>query len=98
MQRTMRLALLWLGTLLIWAGSLVAKSRARDLGVPFEGTPGPSNAITDVGGIEVGHTTLIHGEGPLRVGQGPVRTGVTVVLPRGKRSKDPVFAGWFSLN
>jgi D-aminopeptidase len=78
-----------------WAQS---KPRARDLGVPFEGTPGPLNAITDVEGVEVGHTTLIRGEGPLRVGEGPVRTGVTVVLPRGKTSPDPVFAGWFSLN
>ncbi len=73
------------------------KPRARDLGVPFEGTPGPFNAITDVEGVEVGHTTLIEGEGPLVVGQGPVRTGVTAILSRGKRY-DPVFAGWYSLN
>jgi L-aminopeptidase/D-esterase-like protein len=72
--------------------------RARDLGVPFEGTPGPNNAITDVSGVEVGFTTLISGDGPLVVGQGPVRTGVTAVLPRGKNSKDPVFAGFFSQN
>jgi len=75
-----------------------AKARARDIGVPFDGTPGALNAITDVTGVEVGHTTLIRGEGELSVGDGPVRTGVTVILPRGKRSKDPVFAGWFSLN
>ena len=56
------------------------------------------NAITDVKGVEVGHTTLISGDGPLKVGLGPVRTGVTAVLPRGKDSKDPVFAGWFTLN
>jgi L-aminopeptidase/D-esterase-like protein len=74
------------------------KSRARDLGVPFEGTPGPLNALTDVKGVEVGHTTLISGSGKLEVGKGPVRTGVTAILPRGKESKDPVFAGWFSLN
>ncbi|MCZ2073729.1 MAG: P1 family peptidase [Bryobacteraceae bacterium] len=74
------------------------KPRARDLGVPFEGKTGPLNAITDIGGIEVGHTTLIRGEGPLKVGEGPVRTGVTVILPRGKKSAQPVFAGWFSLN
>lgn len=74
------------------------KPRARDLGVPFDGTPGPLNAITDVNGVEVGQTTLISGEGVLKVGQGPVRTGVTVIHPRGKRSSDPVFAGWFSLN
>ncbi len=75
-----------------------SKPRARELGVPFDGTPGPLNAITDVSGIEVGHTTLIEGEGDLRVGQGPVRTGVTVILPRGKAYNDPVFAGWFALN
>ena len=74
------------------------KPRARDLGIPFEGTPGALNAITDVAGVEVGHTTLIEGEGELVVGKGPVRTGVTVILPRGKGSKDPVFAGWFSMN
>ncbi len=72
--------------------------RARDLGVPFDGRPGQFNAITDVKGVEVGHTTLISGEGPLKVGQGPVRTGVTAVLPRGRTSIEPVFAGWFSLN
>src|SRR5450631_1886268 len=72
--------------------------RARDLGVPFDGTPGPFNAITDVTGVEVGYTTLISGEGPLKVGVGPIRTGVTAILPRGKDSKDPVFGGWFTLN
>jgi D-aminopeptidase len=72
--------------------------RARDLGVPFEGTPGPMNAITDVPGVEVGYTTLISGSGKLVVGKGPVRTGVTAVLPRGKDFKDPVFAGFFSQN
>jgi D-aminopeptidase len=75
-----------------------AGPRARDLGVPFDGTPGPLNAITDVKGVEVGHTTLISGDGPLKVGVGPVRTGVTAVLPRGKNSTDAVFAGWFTLN
>ena len=75
------------------------KPRARDLGVPFDGAPGPFNAITDVKGVEVGHTTLISGSGPLKVGVGPVRTGVTAILPRGKSNvADPVFAGWFSLN
>jgi len=75
------------------------KERARDLGVPFDGVPGKLNAITDVAGIEVGHTTLISGEGKLQVGKGPVRTGVTAVLPRGKDSmSDAVFAGWFSQN
>jgi L-aminopeptidase/D-esterase-like protein len=76
-----------------------AKPRARDLGVPFDGTPGPLNAITDVSGIAVGHTTLISGEGKLQIGKGPVRTGVTAILPRGKDTmSNPVFAGWWSLN
>jgi L-aminopeptidase/D-esterase-like protein len=74
------------------------KPRARDLGVPFEGTAGPLNAITDVKGVEVGQVTLISGEGALKVGSGPVRTGVTAILPRGKQTNDQVFAGWFSLN
>jgi D-aminopeptidase len=79
-------------------GSMIAqtKPRARDLGVPFDGTPGPLNAITDVQGVEVGHTTLISGEGSQRAGV--VRTGVTAVLPRGKDLNDPVFAGWFTEN
>ncbi|HKW34749.1 MAG TPA: P1 family peptidase [Candidatus Acidoferrum sp.] len=75
------------------------KPRARDLGVPFDGTPGPQNAITDVAGVTVGHKTLISGEGKLQIGKGPVRTGVTAVMPRGKDSmNNPVFAGWWSLN
>ncbi|MGA8727307.1 MAG: P1 family peptidase [Terracidiphilus sp.] len=72
--------------------------RARDLGVPFDGATGPLNAITDVAGVEVGATTLIRGEGALKVGEGPVRTGVTVIAPRGTKNSDPVYAGWFSLN
>ena len=76
-----------------------ASPRARDLGVPFEGIPGPLNAITDVAGVDVGHITLIEGEGMLEVGKGPVRTGVTAVLPRGRESAAiPVFGGWFTLN
>ena len=76
-----------------------AAPRARDLGIPFDGTPGPLNAITDVAGVLVGHTTLISGSGKLIVGQGPVRTGVTAVLPRGRESlSNAVFAGWFSQN
>jgi len=74
------------------------KPRARDLGVPFDGTPGMFNAITDIKGVEVGHTTLISGNGKLKVGEGPVRTGVTAILPRGKQSKDAVFGGWFTMN
>ena len=74
------------------------KPRARDLGVPFDGTPGQNNAITDVKDVEVGHTTLISGEGQLVVGQGPIRTGVTAIHPRSKTSNDAVFAAWFTLN
>lgn len=89
------LTILLLATL---ASSQTTKPRARDLAVPFEGTPGRLNAITDVGGVEVGVVTLIEGDGALQVGKGPVRTGVTAILPRGKASTDPVMAGWFSLN
>jgi D-aminopeptidase len=71
--------------------------RARALGIPFDGTPGQFNAITDVPGVEVGYTTLVSGEGKLEVGKGPIRTGVTAILPRGK-TDDPVYAGVFSLN
>ena len=70
--------------------SAQTKPRARDLGIPFDGTPGPFNAITDVAGLEVDMTTLIGGAS--------IRTGVTAILPRGKASSDPVFAGWFALN
>jgi D-aminopeptidase len=85
---------------LLFSISVIAESepRARDLGVPFDGKTGQYNAITDVKGVEVGQTTLISGSGKLQVGVGPVRTGVTAVLPRGKNSIDPVFAGWFTLN
>ena len=73
--------------------------RARDLGVSFDGTPGKLNSITDVPAVEVGYTTLISGEGKLEVGKGPVRTGVTAIIPRGHDSlNDPVYAGYFSLN
>src|SRR5207249_11533946 len=73
--------------------------RARDLGIPFEGRPGRFNAITDVAGVEVGYTTLISGDGKLEVGKGPVRTGVTAILPRGRDSiNDPVYAGFVRFN
>ena len=97
----------WLCTAFLCLASLTVASapappervRARDLGVPFDGTPGPLNAITDVAGGTVGHTTLISGSGNLQVGRGPVRTGVTAVLPRGPDSlSNPVFAGWFAQN
>jgi L-aminopeptidase/D-esterase-like protein len=74
------------------------KPRERDLKLPIGGTPGPLDAITDVAGVEVGQTTIISGAGKLTVGKGPVRTGVTVVHPRGKANADPVFAAWFTLN
>jgi len=83
--------------LVVATGHLSAQSRprARDLGVPFDGTPGPLNAITDVAGVTVGHSTIIAGDGRLVVGRGPVRTGVTAVFPRGATNGDPVFGGWF---
>lgn len=92
-----------LAVLALLAGAtsaLAAQSgeRARDLGLPLPGTPGRFDAITDVPGVEVGHTTIIAGQGKLVVGKGPVRTGVTAVLPRGKDSTDPVFAAWWTLN
>lgn len=74
------------------------RPRARDLGIPIGGTAGPLDAITDVAGVEVGHATLVSGSGRLVVGRGPVRTGVTVVHPRGKDNPDPVFGAWFTLN
>ena len=74
-----------------------SKPRARELGGPFAGETGPLNAITDVAGVAVAHVTLVEGDGPLRVGQGPIRTGVTAILPRGK-TFSPVFAAWYSLN
>jgi len=90
------------GIFLVAQGSVAAqdndKVRARDLGIPFEGTPGTHNAITDVAGVEVGHVTLNSGKGVLKVGEGPVRTGVTAVHPRGKNSTSPVFGAWFTLN
>jgi L-aminopeptidase/D-esterase-like protein len=76
---------------------VAAAPRARDLGVPFEGTPGPLNAITDVPGVQVGQVTLLAGNGKLVVGKGPIRTGVTVILPRG-RAGEPVYGGTFDLN
>jgi len=89
---------LYFAILLVASAAAQNKPRARDLGVPFEGSPGPLNAIVDVAGVEVGHKTLISGEGKLQVGAGPVRTGVTAIWPRGKQSSDPVFGGWFSQN
>lgn len=97
-QTVVVLALLNFQIIAAIAGSIAAP-RARDLGIPFEGDPGPLNAITDVRGVEVGQVTLIEGEGRLVEGKGPVRTGVTAVLPRGRNGSDtPVPAAVFSLN
>ncbi len=102
-----RLAAIFLGAAIAGGVPLVERTpsaaaadrpRARDLGIPFEGTPGPLNAVTDVAGVEVGHVTLVAGEGRLDVGQGPVRTGVTAILPRGRSTFDECFAAVFSLN
>ena len=91
--------LLLLAIVFVVPGVLHAqKPRERDLKLPIGGTPGPLDAITDVAGVEVGQTTLISGSGKRVVGKGPVRTGVTVVHPRGKANPDPVFAAWFTLN
>src|SRR5438067_1428786 len=99
-RHSMKLVFLMTCGVLLASGSSRAQKpqRARDLGIPFEGTPGPLDAITDVAGVEVGHRTLMAGAGKLVVGKGPVRTGVTAVFPRGKASDDPVFAGWFAMN
>ncbi len=85
--------------LFLYSASNAQKPRARDLGVPFDGTPGKLNTITDVQGVEVGHSTIISGNGEHIVGKGPVRTGVTAIFPRGKSKKfSPVYANWYSLN
>jgi len=88
------------GALPLAAGTAAAQrsERARDLGVPLDGTAGPLDAITDVRGVTVGHATIIRGSGRLIPGKGPVRTGVTAIFPRGRDDLSPVFAGWFSLN
>jgi L-aminopeptidase/D-esterase-like protein len=75
-----------------------ADGRARDLGIPFDGVAGPLNAITDIPGVEVGQTTLIKGAGALKIGAGPVRTGVTMIFPRGRADPRPVYGGFFDLN
>lgn len=90
-----------LGLVLLSSAAAAQKPRARELGISelIGGTPGVLDAITDVKGVEVGHTTIIRGEaGPLKVGTGPVRTGVTIVHPRGRNSSDAVFGAWFTLN
>jgi D-aminopeptidase len=102
LQRTMSLLLVLAALAVAPAAGLcadAARVRARDLGVPFEGVPGKLNAITDVDGVLVGQTTLVSGSGKLEVGKGPVRTGVTAILPRGPASIQRFsFAGWFAEN
>jgi D-aminopeptidase len=94
------MTLMLTGLLLAGATTVAAqnKPRARDLGIPFEGTPGSWNAITDVTGVEVGHVTLVEGDGKLVVGKGPVRTGVTAIFPQGRSFRARVFGAWFTLN
>jgi L-aminopeptidase/D-esterase-like protein len=95
----MRFAFLLLIALILPTSSLAqTRQRGRDLGIPFPGITGPANAITDVAGVAVGHVTLIEGEGRLVPGVGPVRTGVTAILPRPRGNWDPVFAATFNLN
>jgi D-aminopeptidase len=101
-NRTPRAAWPHLGVFAVAAAMALAAQgqspeRARDWGIPFTGNPGPLNAITDVPGVTVGMVTLISGDGPLVKGKGPIRTGVTAILPRGK-TFDPVYAGWDTLN
>lgn len=96
--RILLLGALTCSLLLYGLAAAQGKPRARALGIPFDGVPGPLNAITDVAGVEVGHSTIIKGEGELRVGIGPVRTGVTAIWPTGKQVPEPVLAAWFSLN
>ena len=83
--------------LLVYCSLYSQKPRARDIGIPFDGIPGKFNAITDVKGVEVGYSTIISGTGKNIRGKGPIRTGVTAILPRG-RNNNPVFANWYTLN
>jgi D-aminopeptidase len=94
----MKTVIAFLFAVLMTTPASAQRPRARTLGIPFDGTPGPLNAITDVAGVEVGHVTLISGKGKLVRGKGPVRTGVTAVLPRGKNFDQRVFAAWTALN
>ena len=94
----MKIAYLQLPVLIILSSIAFCQDpRARDIGIPFDGVPGKFNAITDVAGVEVGYSTIISGQGKNILGNGPVRTGVTAILPRGK-TNNPVFANWYSLN
>ncbi len=93
-----KITLLFIALIIIFSFPLLAqKPRARTIGIPFDGTPGKYNAITDVKGVEVGYSTIISGTGKNIIGKGPVRTGVTAILPRG-RNNNPVYGNWYSLN
>jgi L-aminopeptidase/D-esterase-like protein len=95
----MRISLaILIGLVLAFPLAAQTRPRGRDLGIPFPGNTGPNNSITDIPGIAVGHVTLIEGEGKLIPGKGPIRTGVTAILPRPKGNWDPVFAATFNLN
>jgi D-aminopeptidase len=98
-KRSLVILIFMLSAILLSATLVLAtdKPRARDLGIPFDGKPGKFNAITDVKGVEVGHATIISGQGKLVVGKGPARTGVTAILPAGRKT-DPLFASWFAFN
>ena len=87
-----------LATAVVSGQASPSRPRGRELGIPFPGKPGPNNAITDVAGVAVGHATIIEGDGALVPGKGPIRTGVTAILPRPKGNWDPVFAATFNLN
>lgn len=93
----MKVYLLLTLSVFIFSQTIGQKLRAREIGIPFEGTTGKFNAITDVKGVEVGYSTIITGNGENIRGKGPVRTGVTAILPRG-RINNPVFANWYTLN
>ncbi len=94
----MRSRLLVLLLMISMAALAQSGERARSLGVPFDGKPGRLNAITDVSGVTVGDATILRGEGKLQVGKGPVRTGVTIIFPRGREDAEPVYAGWYAQN
>ncbi len=91
-------SILFIGIVTFTGIASAQKPRARDIGIPFEGTPGKNNAITDVPGVEVGYSTIISGSGANHIGKGPVRTGVTAIFPNGKVNHHPVFANWYTLN
>ncbi|MDB5134274.1 MAG: family peptidase [Mucilaginibacter sp.] len=97
-QNSLKTSCLFIILLMLTGFAYSQKPRARDIGIPFTGTPGKYNAITDVAGVEVGYSTIISGSGKNHIGKGPVRTGVTAIFPNGKINHHPVFANWYTLN